>query len=154
MNGRLLPVFACLVLIALVGCGPVAEERWAALEAADDRRIAALVAADTAQLAPLLSADLRYVHSNGMVDDKASFLDLVGSGRTEEIKMTRIFSILSPAISHQPMTSPLPSRATRGASERFRKRRVGMYACQRVWFGSAAWLAQARPFLSSISAHQ
>jgi len=73
---------ACLAVSGIVGCGPAADERPAAVEAADDRRIAALVAADTARLAPLLSADLRYVHSNGTIDDKASFLDLVGTGRT------------------------------------------------------------------------
>jgi hypothetical protein len=34
--------------------------------------------------------------------------------------------------------TPLPSRAAREASERFRNRRVGKLACQRVWFGSAS----------------
>lgn len=29
--------------------------------------------------------------------------------------------------------------------ERFGNRRVGKLACQRVWFGSAAWLVQAQP---------
>lgn len=56
------------------------------LQAAEDPRIAALVAADTARVAAMLSPteeglsailsdSLRYAHSNGVVDTKASFME-------------------------------------------------------------------------------
>jgi len=57
----------------------------AAVLAADDARIAAMTAADPSALAPLLSPDLRYSHSNGTVDTKASFLELVGGKATRYV---------------------------------------------------------------------
>lgn len=114
MNGLLRQVckagLTCLAVSGLVGCGPLADERPAAVEAADDMRIAALVAADTARLAPLLSAELRYVHSNGTVDDKASFLDLVGSGRTRYVAyepVGRTVSFAAPRIALETGTARL-----------------------------------------------
>ena len=73
-------------LMLVIGCGgPPAAPSRAAIEAADDARIAAMLAADAKTLAPLLSADLRYAHSNGTVDTQATFLDLIGSGRTRYV---------------------------------------------------------------------
>ena len=46
----------------------------AALEAADDARVAAMKAVDAGQLGELLADDLRYSHSSGVVDTKASFI--------------------------------------------------------------------------------
>lgn len=48
--------------------------------AADDARIGALTAGDAEALARWLADDLRYVHSTGTVDTKASFLELIRSG--------------------------------------------------------------------------
>lgn len=84
---RFLPLAAAMA--ASVCCGGVAigrppdDARVAAVAAADDARIAAMVAADPATLAGLLSADLHYAHSNGTVDTRESFLDLIESGRTK-----------------------------------------------------------------------
>ena len=61
------------------------DPRVAAVLAADDARIAAMTAADTVALAPLLSPDLRYSHSNGVVDTKASLLELIGGKATRYI---------------------------------------------------------------------
>lgn len=61
------------------------DPRVAAVVAADDARIAAMTAADPVSLGPLLSADLRYSHSNGAVDTKASFLELIGGKATRYI---------------------------------------------------------------------
>ena len=41
---------------------------------ADDARLAAMTSANPDQLAAILSDDLRYSHSNGKVDDKASLI--------------------------------------------------------------------------------
>lgn len=111
---------ACLAVCGLFGCGPAADERPAAVEAADDRRIAALVAADTARLAPLLSADLLYVHSNGTVDDKASFLDLVGTGRTRYVAFEpagRVFSFPAPGMALETGTARLRVENAEGAKD-------------------------------------
>lgn len=89
-------------LSVAIGCaGPPAAPSRAVLEAADDARIAAMVTADTAALEPLLSVDLRYAHSNGTVDTKASLLDLVGSGRTRYVAYdvaAREFTFPAPGI--------------------------------------------------------
>jgi hypothetical protein len=55
----------------------------ATLRAADDERVAATIAADRARLGKILSDDLRYAHSNGIVDMKASFTDTLAIGRTK-----------------------------------------------------------------------
>jgi hypothetical protein len=110
----------CLAVSSLVGCGPLADERPAAVEAADDVRIAALVAADTSRLAPLLSADLRYVHSNGTFDDKASFLDLVSSGRTRYVAyepVGRTVSFAAPGIALETGTARLRVENAEGARD-------------------------------------
>jgi ketosteroid isomerase-like protein len=62
---------------------PPDDARVAAVAAADDARIAAMVTADLATLTGLLSADLHYAHSNGTVDTRESFLDLIESGRSK-----------------------------------------------------------------------
>jgi hypothetical protein len=54
----------------------------AAVRAADDERVAATLAADRARLGAVLSDSLRYAHSNGAVDTKASFIESVTGGRT------------------------------------------------------------------------
>ncbi len=55
----------------------------AALQAADDARIATMRSPVREQLDAIFSDDLRYAHSNGVVDTKASFIDLMVSGKTK-----------------------------------------------------------------------
>jgi hypothetical protein len=61
------------------------DPRVTAVLAADDARIAAMTAADPEALKPLLSADLRYSHSNGTVDTKDSFLELIRGKATRYV---------------------------------------------------------------------
>lgn len=82
--------FSLVAVVAALAVGgrsavgrPPDDARVAAVVAADDARIAAMVAADPRPLAELLSAELHYAHSNGTVDTKETFLDLIGSGRTK-----------------------------------------------------------------------
>jgi hypothetical protein len=63
----------------------IAADAEAEVLAADDARIAALVSGDVDTLADCLADDLRYVHSSGSVDDKASLLDLVRSGKSRYV---------------------------------------------------------------------
>lgn len=77
------------------------DPRVTALRAADDERVAAIVAADRSRLAEIFSEDLRYAHSTGAVDNKASYIDLLVSGRTKYLVYDyeeRNFSFPSPGI--------------------------------------------------------
>jgi ketosteroid isomerase-like protein len=47
----------------------------AAVRAADDERVAATIAADAKRLDAIFSSELRYAHSSGKVDTKASYTD-------------------------------------------------------------------------------
>jgi ketosteroid isomerase-like protein len=50
--------------------------------ALEDKRCAAMTAADADALAAMLHEDLLYTHSSAVVDDKASCLEAIRSGRT------------------------------------------------------------------------
>jgi hypothetical protein len=68
---------------------------------ADDAHVAALVAADRGKLEPTLSADLRYCHSNGTVDGKASFIDRELNGKARYVSWDfpdRKFVLAAPGI--------------------------------------------------------
>jgi len=67
--------------LALVSTLHAADD--AALVAADKARVAATIAADRAGLEAILSDDLRYAHSSGKVDTKASLIESITSGQTK-----------------------------------------------------------------------
>ncbi len=74
-----------LILLTLLShspCGLAEDAREAAVRAADDARIAAMQTPERGRLAAIFSDDLRYAHSNGLVDTKASFIDALVAGRT------------------------------------------------------------------------
>jgi hypothetical protein len=87
---RLLPLLA----LAFVPLATSAAERTphafanegerfrAALAAADDERIAATKAGDRTRLEAIFSDDLRYAHSSGKIDTKASFIESLASKAT------------------------------------------------------------------------
>ena len=85
---RVLFLFCSLVL-ALRGAPDKAllvpvgvEQMLAAARAADDERLAATKAADPARLDAIFSDDLRYAHSSGHVDTKASYMQALTSHKT------------------------------------------------------------------------
>jgi ketosteroid isomerase-like protein len=51
----------------------------AAVQAADDERLAATIAVDRSRMNAVYSDDLRYAHSSGKVDTKASFIEALVS---------------------------------------------------------------------------
>lgn len=55
----------------------------------EDARITATVQQDDETLERLLSDDLQYVHSNGMVDSKRSFIDNVQNGPLKYVTFER-----------------------------------------------------------------
>jgi hypothetical protein len=69
---KTLPVLLCLLALAVLGLRAADTPEIAAVRAADDARIAATLAADRTRLAAVYSDALRYAHSNGKVDTKAS----------------------------------------------------------------------------------
>jgi hypothetical protein len=85
------PFLAVNKLLLLVSCFAFLAGRTPAaaatpLEAArlaDDSRVAALIADDPTRLAAILSDDLRYAHSSGFADTKASYLAALAKGRTK-----------------------------------------------------------------------
>jgi hypothetical protein len=78
-------VVAALWLGTMVMAAAEEDFRVTAVLAADDARIAAMTAADPEALKPLLSSDLRYSHSNGTVDTKDSFLELIRGKATRYV---------------------------------------------------------------------
>ena len=64
------------------------EGREAAVKTAELARFKANVDADAKALGLLLADDLDYVHSNGDIDTKASFIESLTSGRRDYISMT------------------------------------------------------------------
>ena len=76
---RLLAIFA----LAFSALHAADDPLTAKLRVADDERVAAIIAGDRAKLTALFADDLRYAHSNGVVDDKTSYIDVLVSGRTK-----------------------------------------------------------------------
>lgn len=80
----LVPVFAFLLL----ACGlvhaaqPSKDAVIAAVIAADEERVAAMAASDRTRLEAIFSPDLRYAHSNGAVDTRASFVETLAAKRS------------------------------------------------------------------------
>jgi hypothetical protein len=73
----------------------------AALQAADRVRVEAMQSGNRAQLGSVFSDELRYAHSNGIVDSKASFVETLGTGKTKYLSYKyeeRQFSFPVPGI--------------------------------------------------------
>ncbi len=100
MNSKLLGLI--LLFTASLVPSPAAEDpRLAAVRAADDERAAATIAADKARLGAIFSDELRYSHSTGAVDTKASYSDTLVSGRTKYLLIDyqeRNFTFPAPGI--------------------------------------------------------
>jgi hypothetical protein len=64
------------------------DARESLLRAAEATRFQAQVDADAKVLAPLLDDALEYVHSNGDLDSKTSFIESLTSGRRDYVSTT------------------------------------------------------------------
>jgi hypothetical protein len=90
-----------IVALMLVPLRAADDSRLAALQAADDARVAATLAGDGNKLTAILSDELRYAHSSGVVDTRASLIDALTSGRTKYVSWKyedRSFSFPAPGI--------------------------------------------------------
>jgi len=96
MKSRRNAVVLALIAAATTLCAPffaqqvVAKDegREAAVKAAELARFKANVDADAKALGLLLADDLDYVHSNGDIDTKASFIESLTSGWRDYVSMT------------------------------------------------------------------
>jgi ketosteroid isomerase-like protein len=68
-------------LLLLTACTHLNSAPPESVEQVERRRFAAMVAQDVATLEPMLAEELRYVHSNGQLENKAQFLETIRSGR-------------------------------------------------------------------------
>lgn len=62
----------------------------AAILALEDQRFQAMIAQDFAALDALIADDLRFVHSNGAVEDKAGFLRKLRDGERRYLQYTAL----------------------------------------------------------------
>ncbi len=100
MQSILLRLLAVLA-IAFVPLRAADEARTATLQSVDDARVAATLAGDRAKLTTIFCDELRYAHSSGNVDTKASFMDALAAGRLKYVAwnyVERKFSFPAPGI--------------------------------------------------------
>jgi hypothetical protein len=83
-------VFAFIAAATMLSTPSFAKDegREAAVKTAELARFKANVEADAKALGQLLADDLDYVHSNGDIDTKASFIESLTSGRRDYISMS------------------------------------------------------------------
>lgn len=98
MKNRLLTVLCASALSCAYAQG---DARTTAVTAADNARVNAMLHPEAAALGAALSDELRYAHSNGIVDTKASLIDTLLQGRTKYLSYDyeeRQFSFPAPEI--------------------------------------------------------
>jgi hypothetical protein len=74
------PWLVCFCLLFTV---QTFAEDAADLKIADKTRVAAMQSGDRVNLDAIFSDDLRYAHSNGIVDTKKSFIEILAAGKTK-----------------------------------------------------------------------
>ena len=85
-SGIITAVLLPLLLALLLPFAAAAEDpKVAALTAVDDARVAAMLKPSKATLDTVLSDDLRYAHSNGKVDTKASLTSSLLGGEAKYV---------------------------------------------------------------------
>ena len=78
----------CLTVSAFFALASAAladSAQQTAVMAADDRRVQAMKKVSVDQLQAVFSDELRYAHSNGVVDTKASLIEVLTSGTTKYV---------------------------------------------------------------------
>lgn len=75
----------CIALVLSLQVFAEDNPQLAAVKAADKARVAAMQSGDRAKLDTVFSDELRYAHSNGVVDTKTSFIDILSAGKTKYV---------------------------------------------------------------------
>ena len=119
-------ILLAAMLAASVGGRPpraVAQDaapELAAVTRADDERVAAFRAPTAERLAAVFSDDLHYAHSTGVVDTKASFIDVLTSGRTKYLAIDytrREFTFPAPGIALMTGRARIQVQSSTGAMD-------------------------------------
>ena len=66
---------------------PTTDAATAEVHERELARRAAMMQADTAALDDLLEDEVRWIHGSGHIDDKRSFIDTIGAGRTRYLAL-------------------------------------------------------------------
>lgn len=74
-----------LTLLFVVHAFAEENPKLAAVKAADTARVSAMQSPDRDKISAIFSDDLRYAHSNGVVDTKASFIEILITGKTKYV---------------------------------------------------------------------
>ena len=109
-----------LFLLGLTALQAAEDSVLAALRAADDERVRATLVAERTGLTAIFSDDLRYAHSTGGVDDKASYIDSLVSGRTKYVAIDyqeRNFTFPVPGIALMTGRVHIKATSATGASD-------------------------------------
>jgi hypothetical protein len=78
-------LLSSLILIFVLNAYAEDHPNLAAVTAADKVRIAAMQSPSQESLNAIFSDELRYAHSNGVVDTKTSFVDVLTAGKTKYV---------------------------------------------------------------------
>jgi hypothetical protein len=78
-------LLASLALLLAVHAFADDAARLAAVKTADKARVAAMQSASREKLGAIFSDELRYAHSNGVVDSKKSFIEVLTTGKTKYV---------------------------------------------------------------------
>ncbi len=92
---------AMAAALVLLGSGGALADPAQDVLAADASRTAALIAADRTALAATLAKGLRYVHSNGLTQDRAAYLEAAVGGAMTYTAITPVqqqVRLLSPQV--------------------------------------------------------
>jgi hypothetical protein len=79
------PLLASLTLLFVVQAFAEDHPSLAVVKTADKARIDAMQSGDRAKLEGIFSDELRYAHSNGIVDTKKSFIEILSAGKTKYV---------------------------------------------------------------------
>ena len=78
-------LLTCIALVFTFQAFAEENPQLAAVKAADKARVTAMQSPDRDKLGVIFSDELRYAHSNGVVDTKASFIDILTTGKTKYV---------------------------------------------------------------------
>ena len=78
-------LLTCIALVLSFQVFAEDNPQLAAVKAADKARVAAMQSGERAKLDGIFSDELRYAHSNGVVDTKPSFIDILSAGKTKYV---------------------------------------------------------------------
>lgn len=140
---KAIPLLALAVLFTFGGDTLRADSpasTAAALAAADDARIAAMRQPDRDALESVFSGELRYAHSNGGVDTKASFVEILTAGKTKYLgydHLSRDFTFPAPGIALMTGKARIQAESAKGKMDSV----LGYLAVWRVEDGKWRFLA-------------